>query len=169
MGKRAMTTATRTETAARHLRISMAAGALYDLCFGIVNLAFPVWASGLLQIPLPAEQIYLRFSGVFLFILALVYMLPVIHPGRYLGVVVVAILGRAAGAVFLVSAALLYDQPPAFLILAGGDLFFACAHAFFLWKAKGGNPLRHYLDEVSADNPEDADVGPRGRGGSTGR
>jgi len=144
----------------------MAAGALYDLAFAVVNLAFPIWASGVLQIPLPADQIYLRLTGVFLFILALVYMLPVIHPGRYLGVVVVAILGRAAGAIFLSCAALLYDQPRTFLLLAGGDLFFACVHALLLWRARGGNPLRHYLDENAANSAEDAALGIQGRGDS---
>jgi hypothetical protein len=111
-----------------------------------VNLAAPGLGSAVLSIPLPAEQIYLRFTGVFLIILALFYMLPVIHPGRYLAVVSVAIVGRAMGALFLFVAVARFGYPPAFALLGAGDLLFALVHAWFLRAAEGGNPLRHYLD-----------------------
>lgn len=123
----------------------MAAGSLYDLVFAAINLSAPRLGSRLLEVPLPAEQVYLRLTGVFLLILALFYLLPVIHPGRYLGNVSVAIVGRCAGALFMAAAALWFGQPPAFLALAAGDILFAALHAFFLVRAEGGNPLRHFL------------------------
>jgi hypothetical protein len=130
----------------RGLRVSLVAGSLYDAVFAIVNMIAPGLGSSLLGIPLPQEQFYLRFTGVFLLMLAMFYMLPVIHPGRYLGNVVVAIIGRSAGAVFLFVAAIAFGYPSSFMILGAGDLLFAILHAVFLKDAEGGNPLRHYLD-----------------------
>ncbi len=133
------------ERAHRRMRISLVAGSLYDIVFACINLVAPGPGSRLLGIPLPAEQVYLRFTGIFLIILALFYLLPAIHPGRYLGNVVVAIIGRTAGAAFLIAAALAFGQPRAFLLLGAGDLVFAFLHLLFLWRAEGGNPFRHYL------------------------
>lgn len=133
------------EAAHRRLRTSMAAGALYDLTFAVVNLAAPQVGSWFLEIPLPDQQVYLRLSGVFLFVLALFYLLPVIHPGQYLGNVVVAIVARTAGAAFLIPAALWFGQPVAFLALGLVDFLFAVLHLVLLWQAGRGDPLRHYM------------------------
>ncbi len=134
------------ETAHRRLRITMVAGSLYDIAFAAVNLIAPQLGSAIFEIPLPEEQVYLRFTGIFLIALALFYMLPAIHPGRYLGNVVAAILARTAGALFLIAAATWYGQPRAFLVLGAGDLAFALVHTYYLARAEGGNPLRHYLE-----------------------
>ena len=133
------------DAARRHLRITLIMASLYDVTFAIVNMAAPGWGSEFLEIPLPADQVYLRFTGVFLLMAAMFYMLPVLHPGRYLGNVVVAIVGRTMGAIFLVTAALKLGHPPAFVLLGAGDFAFAMAHLFFLARAEGGNPLRHYF------------------------
>jgi len=133
------------EAAHRRLRITLLMGSLYDITFAFINLAAPRWGSEFLEIPMPAEQVYLRFTGVFLIMAALFYMLPVIHPGRYLGNVVVAIIGRTLGAVFLFAAALFFAYPPAFILLGAGDLGFAVLHFYYLARAEGGSPLRHYL------------------------
>ena len=132
-------------SAHRYLRTSLIAGSLYDVVFAVFTLVVPRLGSALLGIPLPAVEVYLRFTGVFLIILALFYMLPVLHPGRYLGNVSVAIVGRTAGSVFLATAALGFGLPRMFLLLAAGDTFFAVLHFVFLARAEGGNPLRHYL------------------------
>ena len=133
------------DAAHRKLRVTMGAGSLYDFTFAMITLAAPGFGSWFLEIPLPAEQIYLRFTGIFLLMAALFYMLPVIHPGRYLGNVVVAILGRAMGGVFMITAAVAFAQPPAFILLGAGDLVFASLHLYYLARAEGGNPFRHYL------------------------
>ncbi len=124
----------------------MAAGSLYDLAFAVVNLIIPALGSAVMSIPMPADEVYLRFIGVFLVILALFYMLPVIHPDRYLGVVSVAIVGRAMGAVFLFVAVAGFGQPAPFIALGLGDLFFSLLHAWLLRASEGGNPLRHYWE-----------------------
>ena len=134
------------DIAHRRLRISLIAGSLYDLTFAVINMAAPGFGSFFFEIPLPEQQVYLRFTGVFLIMMALFYMLPVIHPGQYFGNVVVAILGRGMGAVFLIAATTFYGQPRAFILLGLGDLVFAALHALFLAQAEGGNPFRHYLD-----------------------
>lgn len=133
------------ETAHRRLRVTMVAGSFYDAAFAVLLLAGPEWGARFFGIPLPAQQLYLRFTGVFLLILAMFYLLPAIHPGRYLGNVVVAIVGRTAGAVFMVTAVAAFDQPRAFMALGLSDLLFAVLHLHYLRQAEGGNPLRHYL------------------------
>ena len=134
------------EIAGRRLRVSMVAASVYDGAFAVVNLAFPEWGSRMLGVPLPAETIYLRFTGIFLIMLALFYLLPAIHPGRYLGNVVVAIVGRTAGAIFLAVAWLCFGLPTAFAFLGLGDLAFAAVHLYLLAAAGPGNPLRHYFE-----------------------
>ena len=129
----------------RQLRISLVLGSLYDATFAVVNLIVPATGARLLGIAMPADEVYLRFTGVFLILLALFYMLPAIHPGRYLGNVTVAIIGRTLGAIFLFVAVIGWGRPQAFLLLGAADLLFALLHAVLLWRAEGGNPLRHYL------------------------
>src|SRR5262245_13773170 len=112
------------QIAGRRLRASMVAASAYDAAFAVVNLLVPEWGARMLVIPLPAETVYLRFTSVFLVILALFYLLPAIHPGRYLGNVVVAIVGRTAGAVFLLAATFCFGLPRGFALLGLGDLAF---------------------------------------------
>ena len=129
----------------KRLRVSLIAGSSYDFAFAIVNLIVPSVGARALGIALPQDELYLRFTGVFLIILALFYLLPAIHPGRYLGNVSVAIIGRTLGAIFLFAAVIGWSRPVIFLLLGAGDLLFALLHAVFLTRAEGGNPLRHYL------------------------
>jgi hypothetical protein len=147
MGEEAVNQTERmTDTAAhKRLRTSMIAGSLYDALFAIVNLIVPGIGARVLGLTLPEDEVYLRFTGVFLIILALFYLLPAIHPGRYLGNVAVAIIGRTLGAIFLFAAVIGWGRPPVFLLLGAGDLLFALLHAGLLARAEGGNPLRHYL------------------------
>ena len=113
----------------------MGAGALYDLAFAAAILFFPVPAARLLGLALPADPVYLRLNGVFLVLLAALYLLAFLEPRRYLGVVVVAIGGRILGAVYL-AWVWAGAGPIAFAGLAGGDLFFALLHAFLLRAAR---------------------------------
>lgn len=141
-----MSEETPAEAAHRKLRVTMVAGSLYDMVFAIINTMAPGFGSWFMEIPLPQDQLYLRFTGVFLFMLALFYMLPVIHPGEYLGNVVVAIIGRGLGALFLFGAVLLFGYPKAFLLLGAGDFLFSVLHLYYLAAAGSGNPFRHYVD-----------------------
>lgn len=114
---------------ARLLPLSLGLGALYDALFGLALLAWPAAAAAGLRVPLPGDELYLRFIGVFLMILALMYALPARDPDRYRGVAAVAVVGRLLGCFFLAGAVLLYARPPVFLLLAGADGAFALLHA----------------------------------------
>jgi len=129
------------------VRITMLAGAVYDAAVAAAILAAPEALAGLLRLPMPAEQIFLRFIGVFLLALALFYLLPVLHPGRYLGNVVVAAAARAMGGIFLVAAVAGFDQPRPYLLLGAIDLGFAGIHylslvpfnGFKVWQLAGAD------------------------------
>ena len=114
------------------IRWTMLAGALYDLLFAVPILAAPGAVAPVLRIPMPEQEVYLRFLGVFLAGLAIFYLLPVVRPGRYLGNVAAAAVTRAMGGVYMLAAVLLYGQARAFLLLGAGDLFFAVLHVLTL-------------------------------------
>jgi hypothetical protein len=132
------------------VRYTMLAGALYDLLFAVPMLAAPGWAAGILSLPMPDQEIYLRFTAVFLFGLALFYLLPVLHPGRYLGNVAAAAALRAMGGVFMVAAVLAYDQPRPFLLLGAVDLAFAGLHYLSLVPFAGLKVWRIAGADISA-------------------
>jgi len=135
------------------VRYTMLAGALYDLAVAVPLLAAPELLARILGTPMPAEEIHLRFIGIFLIALAIFYLLPVIHPGRYLGNVAAAAAARTMGAVFLIAAVAGYGQPRAYLLLGAIDLAFGGVHylslvpfsGFKVWQVAG------------------ADITPRGR------
>lgn len=137
------------------VRYTMLAGAVYDAAVAIAILAAPELLARILDLPMPAEQIFLRFIGVFLLALALFYMLPVLHAGRYLGNVVVAAAARTMGGIFLIAAVAGFGEPRAYLLLGAIDLGFGGIHylslvpfnGFKVWQLAG------------------ADLAPRGRSG----
>lgn len=110
------------------VRYTMLAGAIYDVAFAIPILLAPEWLSRIIALPMPEQEIYLRFLGIFLLGLTLFYLMPVLHPGRYFGNVAAAAATRALGGLFMAVAVLRYGQPRPFLILAAGDLGWAAIH-----------------------------------------
>lgn len=122
----------------RGLAQSMALGAAYDLAFGILILLFPGRGADWFGLELPADLVYLRLNGVFLLMLAALYVLPALEPRRYVGVVVVAVAGRFLGFLYL-AGAWLGGRPAAFLALALGDLFFCLLHGLLLGLARRSN------------------------------
>ena len=110
------------------VRRTMLAGAIYDILFAVPIATAPGWLSGMIGVPMPDQEVYLRFLGVFLLGLAGFYLQPVFNTGRYLGNVAVAAALRAAGGIFMFAGVLAYHQPRAFLLLGAGDLAFAVVH-----------------------------------------
>jgi hypothetical protein len=96
-----------------------------------------------LGIPMPADEFYLRFLSVFLFGLAFFYILAAREPDRYRGVAVGAVLVRAMGCGFLVSAVLFFSRPGVFLALGAADGTFALLHALGLRGLTGAAPPSH--------------------------
>lgn len=114
---------------------SMALAVVYDFVFAIAILFFTAPAARLLRLSLPDDLVYLRFNGVFLLMLAGMYVLPAMQPRRYRGIVSVAVIGRFAGFVYL--GGVWYGGGAAsFLGLALADLFFSVLHAVLLVRAR---------------------------------
>ena len=117
----------------RLLRISLVRGARYDLGFAALMVLAPQLPARLLQIPLPGERFYLSILAVLLTMLALLYLVAAEDPRRYSAVVVVAVLGRCAGAVAFGASP---NGPPdreGLWPRAGDDLGFGLGHAC-LWR-----------------------------------
>ncbi len=114
---------------------SMGAGAAYDLLFALAILFFTRPAAALLGLDLPDDPVYLRLNGIFLILLAGLYLLPAISPARYQGVVVVGSIGRLLGFVYL---GLVWRSGggQAFGGLALADLAFAVIHVILLVRAR---------------------------------
>jgi len=112
----------------------MAAGAGYDLGFGLAMLLAPESAGRILGIATPVDPLYVRFAGLLLLVLAAMYSLPALNPSRFRAVVLVAVLARLGGCLFL-AAAWRSGRETAFLGLALADLFLGILHAALLARA----------------------------------
>jgi hypothetical protein len=111
----------------RLLRGSLLLGALYDLVYAAAMVFAPQVPSRLLHVPLPGEPFYLWVMAVLLAMLATLYVAAAQDPRRYTAVVLVAIVGRLAGAAAFVVAAL---RPGlgGLWVCAAGDAAFGVAH-----------------------------------------
>jgi len=114
---------------------SMWLAAFYDVAFAVAILFFTAPAARLLNLALPEDLVYLRFNGVFLLMLAGMYLLPAFQPRRYRGVASVAVIGRFLGFIYLgqVWAA---GGSATFAALAFADLFFSVLHGVLLVRAR---------------------------------
>ncbi|MEM7050423.1 MAG: hypothetical protein AAF604_12230 [Acidobacteriota bacterium] len=115
------------------LRASLIAGAAYDVLFAALMVLAPQAASEHLAIPLPGPPFYLPLIAVFLLMLAALYLAAAEDPRRYSAVILVAIFGRAAGAVVLGVIALRRPDLPSLYLLAAADAVFALTH-FLFWR-----------------------------------
>ena len=118
----------------RLLRLSLVAGALYDVFFAVIMVAAPRLPEHLLGLPQPGERFYLWLIAVLLVMLATCYLLAAYDPVSYRGNIVIAIVGRATGGLALLFATL-YGRPDleGLLPLGVADLAFAALHAAFWW------------------------------------
>jgi hypothetical protein len=119
----------------RLLRGSLLLGALYDLAFAAAMVLAPQVPARLLRLPLPDERFYLWVLAVLLAMLAALYLTAAQDPRRYSAVVVVAAVGRCAGAAAFAAAALDRPELDGLWVLAAADLALGLAHAV-LWKGQ---------------------------------
>ena len=119
----------------RLLRVSLVLGALYDLGFAALMVLAPQVPSRLLSLPMPGERFYLWLLAVLLAMLGVLYLVAAEDPRRYSAVVLVAALGRCAGAAAMALAALGRPDLAGLWPLAAADLAFGLVHGF-LWKAQ---------------------------------
>ncbi len=89
----------------------------------------PARLLGLPLPPLPAGAFYLWIMAVLLLMLGALYLLAAADPGRYAGVVAVAVAGRLLGGLAFLAAAALSPALAGLYPLAGADLAFGIAHA----------------------------------------
>lgn len=120
----------------RLLRASLVAGALYDLAFAAAMVAAPHIPARMFGLPLPGEEFYLGILALFLTMLAALYLAAARDPRRYSAVIVVAIVGRFLGAAVFALAALAESHLAGLWPLAGADLAFSIAHAWFWWPTR---------------------------------
>jgi hypothetical protein len=113
----------------RLLRASLLLGALYDLVFAAAMIFAPQVPSRLLRVPLPGEPFYLWVMAVLLAMLATLYIAAAHDPRRYTAVILVAIVGRLAGAAAFVVAAITRPGLGGLWACAAADAAFGLAHA----------------------------------------
>ncbi len=120
----------------RILRLSLAAGGLYDLALAALLALAPDFASRLLSLPLPNDAFYLGLLVVLLSMVGAVYLLAAYDPMAYAGNVLVAIAGRFAAGVTMVAAAAVRSDLGGLYLLAAVDLLFAAVHAACWWPCR---------------------------------
>ncbi len=103
-------------------------GTTCDAGVGVPMLVAPAFTLATLHLPAAAPETYVRLNGVFLLVLALYYGLTASNPARYVGNVVLAIVGRLAGCAFYVAGALAFDEPAVFYAFAGLNFTLATIH-----------------------------------------
>jgi hypothetical protein len=113
----------------RLLRASLLLGALYDLGFAALMVLAPGLPARWLSLPLPGEAFYLWLLAALLAMLALLYAAAARDPRRYSAIIVVAILGRASGALILALAARGRPELAGLWPLCAADAGFAACHA----------------------------------------
>ena len=119
------------------LKISLWAGAAYDVIFAATMVLIPELAAELMGIRLPGEPFYLWLIAVFLLMLAGFYGLAAYDPVAYRGNILICIAGRGLGFGAMVLGAWTAEPPmPVLYLMAGGDLFFA------LWTLSMWLPMR---------------------------
>jgi len=119
----------------RIVGMALAAGALYDLAFGLAILGFTRPAASLLGLQVPSDPVYLYLNGVLLLILAGVYAAAARMPERYRAVAPLSAAGRVLGCALLIWA-WRGGRPTAFLALGLTDLALATATGAAWWRAR---------------------------------
>ena len=106
--------------------IVLAAGAAYDLVFGVAILGFTRPAAAFLGLLVPGDPVYLYLNGVFLLLLAGVYAAAAREPERYRAVAPISAGGRSLGFLLFLWA-WAGGRPSIFLTLGLADLAIAVA------------------------------------------
>ena len=121
----------------RRQRTILHIGVVYDGGFGIPMFFFPVWSTGLLGLPQPEVPIWLRLDGIFLIVMALIYVVTARDPERYLGNVLVAIFGKIVSVFFYMSYVLFFQGAIFLAVLAFLDAVMCCLHIWAIGPDKG--------------------------------
>ena len=114
----------------RGLRIALILGAIVDLSGAIPLLFFPSWMSAWLGVSVSDSlKFWPMYSSVFLFVLPVFYLLGAADPARNIVIIVAAIVGRLAGAVFYGVCVFLLEKHAIFATMSIMNLLFALYYA----------------------------------------
>ena len=119
------------------LRITLVVGAVYDFVYALLMLVAPELPERLFELPQPGEFFYLGVMAIFLTMLGALYLFAARDPRRYVGVIVVATVGRFLGAFMFAAVAFYRPELWGLYVLAAGDFLIALSHAIFFRPALG--------------------------------
>lgn len=133
----------------RRQRAILHIGVVYDGGFGIPMFFFPVWSTGLLGLPQPGVPMWLRLDGIFLIIMALIYIVTARDPERYLGNVLVAIFGKVVSVLFYMTYVLFFEGAIFLAVLSFLDAVMCALHIWAIGPDKGAK-IRAALEPARA-------------------
>ena len=131
-------------------RVILYVGAVYAGSFGVLMLFVPAWATGLLGLPFPDPgTIWLRLDGIFLLVMAMIYLVTARDPARYLGNVGVALIGKAASIVFYFAYVFIGHESKVFIVFAVADIVMFYLHYWAL----GPRGLKRFKSALQPARP----------------
>lgn len=111
-------------------------GIIANMLFVIPSCFFPEVLLSLLKMHIPDPIIWVRSSGMLLFIISAFYIPGAIDPYRYQATAWISIFpSRAFGSTFFLCAVFFFGQDKGFLSIAFVDLFFGVVEAILLTQA----------------------------------
>ena len=111
-------------------------GVVVNLFFVVACFFFPRPMCELLHLKVPDPIIWVRTSGMLLFIISVFYIPAALDPFRYRATAIMHIIpSRACGSSFFLYSVLVRGQEAGFLSIALVDLFFGVVSAIFLFLA----------------------------------
>ena len=111
-------------------------GVIVNMFFVVACFFFPEQMCQLLGLRQPDPIIWVRTSGMLLFIISVFYIPAALNPYRYRATAIMHIIpSRACGSSFFLYSVLLRGQELGFLSIALVDLFFGVVSAIFLFFA----------------------------------
>jgi hypothetical protein len=121
---------------ARRFGRTVLLGVIVNMFFVVACFFFPRTMCRLLRLKVPDPIIWVRTSGMLLFIISIFYIPAARDPFRYRDTAIMHIIpSRACGSSFFLYSVLARGQEPGFLSIALVDLFFGVVSAIFLFLA----------------------------------
>jgi hypothetical protein len=136
----------------RRQRVILRIGAIYDAGFGVPLLWIPATLTSMLHVPMPdgPASIWIQLDGIFLIVVGAIYWIMSQNPTRYLGIMLVILLGKAGSIAFYLYHVLALHQSKMFLLFAALDTVMFFLHLWALGP-RGFVRLRGSLRAVSLD------------------
>ncbi len=136
----------------RWQRIFLLVGAFYDGIFGVLVYFAPKATVEFFRLVVPeggrVDLVWLQLVGIFLIILSLLYLLAARNPSRYLGIVLVCVVGKIWSVGFYCYYCFVLGAPLGFMFYAVLDLAFFFLH---IW-AMGPDRKRRAADALAIAN-----------------